>query len=307
MSILIGNFNEIKLHINEYDRKTHKNKVKCNVCNNIIIGKKGGINAHHYAHINTKCIINRDKDSKTKWHMMWQNIAKKQYLEKIINKEKKIHIADIINEDNVVIEVQHSNLSEEEIKERENFYDNMIWILDASDFIKKDKKDNTDYLVLKSSCIFYTNNNYYLVKFTNKFWCKMNKKKYVDMGDGMYEIIKYIGNNFYICKNIKYIDFLNLYYKNILILNSEDTNDIIISHHKKRKKFILLKKQPGGTLISKLLEYNDDIFDIYQKNIYYCEYTNSFSGKGTYNMRYCFRKLGYTFDRLSKQWVIKLN
>ena len=62
MSLLTGIFENQKLHIDNYDKNKHKNKIKCIACNNLILAKKGSIYAHHYAHhTNDECVIKRDK------------------------------------------------------------------------------------------------------------------------------------------------------------------------------------------------------------------------------------------------------
>jgi hypothetical protein len=298
MSLLTGIYNKTQLHIDKYCKNIHQDKVICCACNNILIAKKGNINMHHYAHDkNTDCIIKRDNDCKTPWHILWQNIAKPEFLEKYMNNDGEIHIADVINEKNMVIEIQHSNLSQEEIEKREKFYDNMIWILDGTDIVKIDDKKDEEYVCVKYTTMFTTTNNYKVVKITKKFWSKITKKAYIDTGCGMLEIIKHIGNNFCICKYIEYIDFLNKYYKKILITSIENTNNLLIDHQLKiyeNEKSYTIKKIPGGA-------FHDFVFDKKKGDILYCENTNSFYGKGTYGMRVCFFKLGYKFNKDTKK------
>ena len=43
------------------------------------------------------------------------------------------HIADIKASSGFVVEIQHSPISEQELLSRENFYGDMIWIVDARD------------------------------------------------------------------------------------------------------------------------------------------------------------------------------
>jgi len=292
MSLLIGNFYNNKLHISEYKKEIHYNKVKCIGCDNIIRAKKGMINIHHWAHESkVECIFRRDKDCKTEWHMKWQNIVKNDYLEKIIIKNNKKHIADIMNENNIVIEIQHSILSNDEINERELFYNNMIWILDGTDNIVK--TDAESYICIKSNEMFITTNMYYIVKFTKKFWCQIKQKKYIDTGYYLYEIVNHIGNNYYICKMVKYEDFLDLYYKNILIYSIKDTIDILISYNEKELEPLTIKKVPGGI-------FNEVST---KREVIYCEKTNSFNGIGTYDIRSFLYNLGYRFDKNTKRWV----
>jgi hypothetical protein len=45
-----------------------------------------------------------------------------------------IHRADIVTPSGLVIELQHSSIPVDEITERERFYQNMIWLIDAESF-----------------------------------------------------------------------------------------------------------------------------------------------------------------------------
>lgn len=201
MSLLIGNYDGKILNISNYKSSLHKGQVKCNVCNNNLIGKKGEIKVHHYSHESKDgCVYDRDNDGKSGWHILWQNLAKDEYLEKVVKKDGKLHIADIMYDDKV-IEVQHSTISEEKIEDREKFYGDMIWILDGIDRV---------------NVLFMTNNNYSVIQSSCSYWSKMKKTKYTDVGYGIMEIIKYYGKNVYLCKNHSYANFLSKEYKNIL-------------------------------------------------------------------------------------------
>lgn len=291
MSLLTGIYNGQKIHIENFDKNIHSNNVVCLGCKNKIIAKKGAINTHHFAHLSSsKCEITRDSDCKTPWHILWQNIAKTEYLEKIIINDKKMHIADVFNDNNLIIEIQHSNLSVEKIQDRELFYQRMIWILDGTN--KINKENNT--CSAKYSNYFTTTNNYSVIKVTPKFWNFMNNKKYIDVEDGLYEIITQCSNNFYICKFIEYKDFLNRYYKNILKTSIEETVDIL-------NNFTSNKYEEG-------IEYeftkNYFFLDVNtKKEINYCEKTNTFYGPGTYDLRCDLFKIGFVFDKNIKKWI----
>ena len=45
------------------------------------------------------------------------------------------HVADVKTPNGVVVEVQHSRISEDELHSREAFYGDMIWIVDARDVV----------------------------------------------------------------------------------------------------------------------------------------------------------------------------
>lgn len=201
MSLLTCNFGETILHIDDYNEKLHKNNITCKACDSKLIARKGDIKIHHYAHAkDSNCLIKHDGDNKTAWHILWQNIAKPEYLEKFMKTETEKHIADVVNEDKLVIEIQHSNISWEDIEARENFYGNMIWILDGTGGLKRD------------CTYFITANNYGIIQIrTIKFWDNINKKAFIDTGLNMFEIIKKIDKNLYIFKQVEYTDFLQLY------------------------------------------------------------------------------------------------
>lgn len=103
----------------------------CPLCKNSVITKCGTINVWHFAH---KSNIECDKwsEHESEWHIGWKNYFPKNNQEIII----KPHIADILTDDNIVIELQNSSISPKEIEERENFYDKMIWIFNGETFGK---------------------------------------------------------------------------------------------------------------------------------------------------------------------------
>ncbi len=134
----------MEIAINEKGERINAmpNKVaKCPICNKDVISKCGNIKVWHWAHK-----VGEDCDSfsepETEWHIGWKNMFPKENREVILkegfwDKESyhwadanKKHRADIfIN--NLVIEFQNSPISSEEIKEREKFYNKMIWVLNG--------------------------------------------------------------------------------------------------------------------------------------------------------------------------------
>lgn len=110
-------------------------RAKCPNCNSIVIGRKGSFKVKHWYH---KSKTNCDSWSEpiTEWHLKWQNFFPKEYREVSIQKDGaiKTHRADIRLKNGLVIEVQNSPISIEQIEERESFYgkENMIWIINGS-------------------------------------------------------------------------------------------------------------------------------------------------------------------------------
>lgn len=111
----------------------------CPDCNNVVIGRNGSIRPKHWYHQTSQ-----DCDSWyepiTPWHVEWQSHFPKECQEfSLIDEENNSrHRADIYLKNKLVIEVQYSAISINEIAERENFYgkNNMIWILNGENLAK---------------------------------------------------------------------------------------------------------------------------------------------------------------------------
>jgi len=87
------------------------------------------------------------------------------------------HRADIVGNQSLVIELQHSAISPDEIQEREEFYKNMIWVLDAT--------------VFSDNFVIYKKFNYstFRWKWPRKSWDFANCPLILDLGnDRLFEI-----------------------------------------------------------------------------------------------------------------------
>lgn len=120
-------------------------KGNCQVCKSPMIAACGEIVKWHWKHKNLE-----DCDpwygEMTQWHIDWQNHFPKINQEVVINQQGVKHIADVLTDKNLVIEFQHSPISSKEIREREEFYGNMIWVVDAKDFKKNMiRSDSVEY------------------------------------------------------------------------------------------------------------------------------------------------------------------
>lgn len=102
----------------------------CPECGDAVIPRCGNINIWHWAHKS-----NNDCDAwgeyETNWHLSWKRKWPKECVEVSITKMGIRHRADILTPNGIVIELQHSSISAQEIHEREAFYRNMIWVFDA--------------------------------------------------------------------------------------------------------------------------------------------------------------------------------
>lgn len=104
----------------------------CPMCGAEMIARCGKIKIHHWAH---KGKLHCDKwwESETPWHRNWKNNFPEEWQE-IIHKDSngEFHIADIKTPHGLVVEFQHSHISNEERNSREYFYKHMIWIVDGT-------------------------------------------------------------------------------------------------------------------------------------------------------------------------------
>ena len=211
----------ILVHISENIKNTN---LICKICSTSVIPKKGHIKIHHFAHKRKSLCDNWLTNKMTKWHQSWQNICKIDNIEVIIKKNNQKHIADIYN-NNLVIEIQHSNISLNDIVDRENFYGNMIWIIDLKNkwdeesgkLIGKERGDI--YIQFKDNFIIF-NSNY-------KFFKYMSKPVYLDTDHGILKLIYSFDYGYYLCQKIDFNNFINKYFEGIL---KDDIKDNILSN-----------------------------------------------------------------------------
>jgi competence protein CoiA len=102
-------------------------RAACPVCRTPVIGKCGHLITWHWAHEHLQdCDPWAEPD--TEWHRQWEAEVPRANREVIIG----CHRADIRTDQGVVVELQHSPISTEEIREREQFYgQRMLWVFDA--------------------------------------------------------------------------------------------------------------------------------------------------------------------------------
>lgn len=124
----------------------------CPLCGADVVSKCGYVRIPHWAH---KSFHDCDSwsEGKTDWHIQWQDKFPKDWQEVIIKKDDLVHRADICipGEDAAslptVVEFQHSYLEQSKLNAREEFYPNLIWVVDASGR----KRDRTKFLKNNSS------------------------------------------------------------------------------------------------------------------------------------------------------------
>ena len=100
----------------------------CPSCMADLIPKCGEIKVWHWAHRTDDCDPWSEPESQ--WHIDWKTRFGLQNCEVVMGP----HRADVVARDGLVIELQHSHISPEEIAERQRFYRRMIWVVDAGEF-----------------------------------------------------------------------------------------------------------------------------------------------------------------------------
>jgi hypothetical protein len=111
----------------------------CPTCGAAMIAKCGPRILHHWAHAGRR---NCDPwwENETEWHRAWKNLFPESCREiGHVAPDGEIHRADIKTPTGIVIEVQHSAIADAERQSREDFYGNLVWVIDGRGF-----RDNFD-------------------------------------------------------------------------------------------------------------------------------------------------------------------
>ena len=105
----------------------------CPGCGAAVIAKCGTQKVHHWAHRNTT-MCDSWWETETEWHRSWKNNFPVEWQEVFLPDEQtgEKHIADVRTEHGLVIEFQHSHITPVERSSREQFYKNMVWVVDGT-------------------------------------------------------------------------------------------------------------------------------------------------------------------------------
>ncbi|KVD23153.1 CoiA-like domain protein [Burkholderia ubonensis] len=106
----------------------------CPACGAATIAKCGPRVMHHWAHASR-----RDCDpwweNETPWHREWKDLFPADCREiSHVAPDGEIHRADIKTPTGIVVEVQHSAMTDAERTSREAFYGNLVWVIDGRGF-----------------------------------------------------------------------------------------------------------------------------------------------------------------------------
>jgi competence protein CoiA len=118
----------------------------CHCCGQPTVAKCGERRVWHWAH-KGKRTCDEWWEPETAWHRKWKNRFPTEWQEVIGHApDGEKHIADVRTAHGMVIEFQHSHLKPEERRSREQFYGNMVWVVDG----RRLKRDYTRFLKGKS-------------------------------------------------------------------------------------------------------------------------------------------------------------
>jgi hypothetical protein len=151
-------------------KPTPKTHATCPGCKGEVLAKCGSINTWHWAHKAKDC--DSWHEPETEWHLKWKSYANPEHCEIVMGP----HRADVLGPLGVVVEFQNSPISPEVIREREEFYQKMIWIVNAESFCDR----------LSFTQIFENdelNLSYFSWAFPRKSWFKAEKAVFLDLGN----------------------------------------------------------------------------------------------------------------------------
>lgn len=108
----------------------------CPGCDSPLVAKCGTIISPHWAH-HARPDCDAWSEPESAWHLGWKSHAPPERTEVVMGAQRE-HRADVVLPDGRVLELQHSALSVDAIREREAFYTReaggMVWLWDASRF-----------------------------------------------------------------------------------------------------------------------------------------------------------------------------
>lgn len=111
-----------------------KGRGACHVCGNAVLAKCGPRVRHHWAHARWQS-CDPWWENETDWHRQWKGYFPAACREVIRTApDGEIHRADVLTPTGIYIEVQHSKISDRERLSREQFYQNLVWIVDGRGF-----------------------------------------------------------------------------------------------------------------------------------------------------------------------------
>ena len=176
------------------EAKKGVNDAICPICKALVIPKCGEVKIHHWAH-KKKIECDHWWENETEWHRNWKNHFPADWQEIVhISDDNEKHIADIKTPSGLVVEFQHSPIETEEIISRNNFYKNIVWVVDG----KRRKNDER----------FFNSENSRLIK----QWGNIGKFVFIDFGKPLLRFLKPLSDGRLQIGHIKKDELIKLIY-----------------------------------------------------------------------------------------------
>lgn len=139
-----------------------KGKGTCQVCGSETVAKCGTKVIWHWAH-KSKQVCDPWWENETPWHRDWKEKFP-EHCREIVHtcpETNEVHRADIVSDGGIVLEIQNSPISLEELKSREDFYKNLVWLVNGKRFSERfevsdtilPNPDDPDF----EDCVFWAN------------------------------------------------------------------------------------------------------------------------------------------------------
>lgn len=142
----------------------------CPICESEVLARCGDINAWHWAHRN-RMDCDMWAEGESDWHLAWKKRFPRQWREVVVGS----HRADI-KFPRGVIELQASSISPSEVADREAFYGELVWVLDAREF-NLNIRDRGSHVTFRW-------------KHPRKTWWTAERPLYFDVGERLIKITR---------------------------------------------------------------------------------------------------------------------
>ena len=104
----------------------------CPGCGSDLIARCGEKKVNHWAHKGRRH-CDHWWENETQWHRDWKNNFPTEWQERgAVDEHGERHVADVKSPKGRVVEFQHSYIKPDEARKRTKFYDNIIWVVDAT-------------------------------------------------------------------------------------------------------------------------------------------------------------------------------
>jgi hypothetical protein len=112
-----------------------KGKGVCDMCGAETLAKCGETVMWHWAH-KSKKDCDPWWENETEWHRNWKSQFPENFREVVFEcpETGEKHRADIVTEKGMVLEIQNSPMNLEELRSREAFYKNLVWVVNGKKF-----------------------------------------------------------------------------------------------------------------------------------------------------------------------------